>query len=140
MPIEPYLFFNGRCDDAIEFYRRTLGAEATFLMRYRDNPEGNDGSLPAGFEDKVMHANVRIGDSTIMVSDGNTDAGPTFQGFSLCHALPDEDAVRATFAALAEGGSVIMPPMRTFWSACFGMLTDRFGVSWMLMVTDASQG
>lgn len=139
MPIEPYLFFNGRCDEAIEFYRQALGAEATFLMRYRDNPEGNNG-LPDGFEDKVMHANLRIGDSVIMVSDGNSGTDPTFQGFSLSHSLPHEDAVRATFAALAEGGTVIMPPMRTFWSPCFGMLTDRFGVGWMLMVQDASQG
>jgi PhnB protein len=135
MPVEPYLFFNGRCDEAIEFYGRTLGAAATILMRYRDSPDPNTGQyLPPGFDDKVMHANLRIGDSTVMVSDGNSDAGPSFLGFSLSLALPDEEAVRSTFTALSEGGQVIMPPMRTFWSPCFSMLSDRFGVGWMLMV------
>jgi PhnB protein len=138
MPIEPYLFYNGRCDEAIAFYGAVLGAETTYLARYRDAPEGGtDARLPPGFENKVMHANLRIGDATIMVSDGNVDTGPNFQGFALTHNLPDEATMRATFAVLAEGGSVIMPPMRTFWSPCFGMLNDRFGVCWMLMVAEA---
>ncbi len=138
MPIEPYLFYNGRCEEAIDFYRRAIGADATALMRYRDNPEaGQANALPPGFEDKVMHANLRIGDSTIMLSDGDRDGGPNFQGFALTLNQPDPDTLRATFAALGESGSVIMPPMPTFWSPCFGMLNDRFGVCWMLMVPDA---
>jgi PhnB protein len=135
MTIEAYLFFNGRCDEAIEFYSRTLGAQATYLMRYRESPEPPvPGMLPPGFEDKVMHANLKIGDTTLMVSDGNSDAGPQFKGFSLTLSLSDEEAVRRAFSALAEDGQVIMPLSKTFWSPCFGMLSDRFGLGWMLMV------
>lgn len=141
MPIEPYLFFNGRCDEAIAFYTRAIGAEATFMMRYRDSPDAPPpGTLPPGFEDKVMHANLRIGDATIMLSDGNGDGGPRFEGFSLSMSLPDEAAVRQAFTALVEGGQAIMPPDQTFWSPCFGMLTDRFGVGWMLMVAQTYIG
>lgn len=134
MPLETYLFFNGRCDEAIEFYGRTLGAKTTYLVRYSESPEPCSPSmLPEGFEDKVMHANLKIGDTTVMVSDGNRDGGPNFQGFSLNISLTDEEEVRRCFAALAEGGQVTMPLAKTFWSPCFGMLTDRFGLSWMLM-------
>lgn len=137
MPIHPYLFFNGRCDEAIEFYGKTLGAQTTFLMRHRENPEPPPpGMLPPGFEDKVMHASLQIGDANLLLSDGNRADGPQFQGFSLSLILPDEATVRSTFAALAEGGQVSMPPARTFWSPCFGMLTDRFGVGWMLWVEE----
>lgn len=137
MPIEPYLFFNGRCDEAIAFYTRAMGAEASYLIRYRDSPEPPPpGTLPPGFEDKVMHANLRIGDATVMMSDGNRNDGPQFQGFSLCLNLPDATAVHSAFTALSEGGQVVMPPGETFWSPCFGMLTDRFGLGWMLMVAE----
>ena len=137
MNVEPYLFFNGRCDEAIEFYRRTVGAQATYLMRYRESPEPpTPDMLPPGFEDKVMHANLQIGDATLLVSDGNRDGGPQFQGFSLSLVLPDEAKVRSTFAAMAEGGQVLMPPAKTFWSPCFGMLSDRFGVNWMIWVEE----
>lgn len=135
MSIQPYLFFNGRCDEAIEFYGKTLGAKTTMLIRYRESPEPpSENMLPSGFEDKVMHANLQIGDATLLVSDGNRDGGPQFQGFSLSLVLPDEATVRSTFAALAEGGQVLMPPAKTFWSPCFGMLSDRFGVNWMIWV------
>ena len=135
MNVEPYLFFNGRCDEAIEFYRRTVGAQATYLMRYRESPEPpTPDMLPPGFEDKVMHANLKFGDMTVMVSDGNRDGGPQFQGFSLALSFPDEAAARTAFAGLSEGGQVAMPLSKTFWSPCFGMLTDRFGLGWMVMV------
>ncbi|HHO47500.1 MAG TPA: VOC family protein [Desulfobacteraceae bacterium] len=131
MLVEPYLFFEGRCEEALEFYRRALGAEVTFLMRYRESPD--PASIKPGMEDKVMHANVRIGDSTIMVSDGLCAGQAAFSGFSLTIALPGEAETRRLFEALSENGRVEMPLAETFWSPCFGMVTDRFGVSWMVM-------
>lgn len=134
MQIEPYLFFEGRCEEAIEFYRRTLEAELTFLMRYKDSPEPPPDMIPPGCENKVMHANLRIGDATVMVSDGKCSGQPSFQGFSLSITAPDADMAGRLFNALADGGQVQMPLSKTFWSPCFGMLTDRFGVGWMVGV------
>lgn len=135
MRIEPYLFFNGRCDEAIEFYRRALNAERTVLMRFKDSPEPHEpGAIPPGAEDKVMHANLRIGDTMVMVSDGQCQGQPGFQGFSLSLAASDESEAERLFAALAEGGQVQTPLGKTFFSPCFGMLADRFGVSWMVIV------
>jgi PhnB protein len=135
MTLETYLFFNGRCEEAIEYYVRTVGATATSLMRFSESPEPHSpGCVPPGFENKVMHATMKIGDTTVMLSDGNQGGGPQFQGFSLAMNLPDEETVRSTFAKLADGGQVLMPPGKTFWSPCFGMVTDRFGLGWMLMV------
>lgn len=134
MQVQPYLFFEGRCDEAIAFYREALGAEVTMLMRFRDSPDPPPpGALPAGFEDKVMHANLRFGETEVMVSDGPCTGGPGFRGFSLTASLPDVAGAKRVFAALADGGQVQMPLEKTFWSPCFGMLTDRFGVSWMVM-------
>lgn len=132
--IEPYLFFNGRCEEAIEFYRKALGAEVLFLMRFKDSPEPHEpGRVPPGWENKVMHATIRIGGSMIMVSDGCSD-GARFEGFSLSLAVHCEAEADPAFAALADGGKVIMPLAKTFWSPRFGMLTDRFGVTWMINV------
>lgn len=134
MYVEPYLFFNGRCEEAIEFYRSALGAEVTMLMRYKDSPEPPPpGMLPPGSDEKVMHASFRIGDTTVMASDGCAFEAPVFQGFSLAITAPDADAVDSLFNALAAGGQVQMPPAKTFWSPRYGMVTDRFGVSWMVM-------
>jgi PhnB protein len=134
MQVEPYLFFEGRCEEALEFYRQVLGAEVTFLTRFRESPD--PGMCPPGAEDKVMHANVRIGDSTLMVSDSLCLGPPAFQGFSLSLALTDPAEAERIFAALADGGQVQMPLAKTFWSPCFGMVADRFGVSWMLNVQE----
>lgn len=135
MNVECYLFFNGRCEEAIEFYTQTLGAQKMTLMRYCDSPEPSQpGMLPPGFEDKVMHATLKIGSTTLMLSDGNQEGGPHFQGFSLTLNLPDEATARSTFDKLADGGQVFMPLARTFWSPCFGMLADRFGLGWMVTV------
>jgi PhnB protein len=132
--IQPYLFFGGRCEEAIEFYRTAIGAEVEMLMRHKDAPEQPpEGMLPAGYENKVMHCSLRIGSSVIMASDGCGDAG-TFNGFALSITLPDEAAAKRAFAALAEQGKVDMPMDKTFWSPCFGMVTDRFGMSWMVSV------
>ena len=132
--VQPYIFFGGRCEEALAFYRAALGAQVDFLMLYKDSPEPlPPGRLPPGFESKVMHATFRIGGSTLMASDG-CEAGPSFAGFSLSLAAPTEAEADRAFAALAEGGKVTMPLTRTFWSPRFGMLTDRFGLGWMVSV------
>ena len=135
MQVQPYLFFDGRCEEAIEFYRRALGAEVTMLMRFKDGPpaEGcGPGVAPPG--DKVMHANLRVGDSTVLVSDGRCEGRPNFQGFSLSLTVPNDAAAERLFAALSDGGQVQMPLTKTFFSSRFGMVADRFGVSWMIYV------
>jgi len=134
MKIEPYLFFNGRCEEALEFYKKSLGAEQTFLMRYEESPEQPPMPLPAGWEKKVMHASLLIGDTTLMASDGCDPETPRFEGFSLSVEMPDTAAARLAFDALAEDGTVQMPLDKTFFAPCFGMLTDRFGVGWMIIV------
>jgi len=135
MLVEPYLFFEGRCEEAIEFYSRALGAEVTMLMRYADSPEPPPpGVLPPGSENKIMHASLRVGDTTVMASDGKCAGQAGFQGFSLSIAVPDEVQADKLFSALAEGGQVQMPLAKTFWSPRFGMLSDRFGISWMIGV------
>jgi PhnB protein len=134
MAIEPYLFFNGNCEEAVEFYKRALGAEVLMLMRYKESPEPPPpGMVPAGWDNRVMHTTLRIGDANVMASDGCSE-GANFQGFSLSLALKNEAAAGRAFNALADGGKVQMPLGKTFWSPCFGMLTDRFGVGWMVTV------
>ena len=135
MSIQPYLFFNGRCEEAIEFYRKALGAEVEVMMRFSDSPDPMPpGSTAPGFENKVMHATLRIDGAVLMVSDAMS-AGPTdFKGFSLSVDARDEAGVDKKFNALADGGKVTMPPGKTFWSPRFGMVTDRFGVGWMVTV------
>ena len=132
MHIEPYLFFEGRCDEALEFYRKALGAEVTMLMRYKESPD--PGRRRPGMEEKVMHANVRIGETTLMVSDGHCEAPAKFQGFALSLSLTDKAEAERVFAALADGGKAHMPLTKTFWSPLFGMVADRFGVLWMISV------
>jgi PhnB protein len=136
MQVQPYLFFDGRCEEAIEFYRRTVGAEVAMLMRFKDapNPPPPD-MVPAGSGNKVMHAALRIGDTTLMASDGRCQGQPSFQGFSLSLSVPSEAEAELRFNALADGGKVTMPLAKTFWSPRFGMVTDRFGVGWMVIVT-----
>jgi PhnB protein len=132
--LQPYLFFNGRCEEALAFYGEALGAQTEMLMRYSDNPEPPPpGMAPAGFENKVMHCSFRIGQSVIMASDG-CEEGARFDGFSLSLSLPSQDEARRVFSLLGEGGQVRMPLTKTFWSPCFGMLTDRFGIGWMISV------
>jgi len=135
MQVQPYLFFEGRCEEAIEFYRKTLGAETDMLMRYKDGPEPTpDCQMPPGIENKVMHASLHIGESTVMASDGRCSGKSNFQGFSLSFKAPDDASAARTFAALGEGGQVQMPLAKTFFASSFGMVADRFGVSWMVIV------
>ncbi len=135
MYIEPYLFFNGCCEEALEFYRKAVSGEIQMIMRYRESPEpAPPGMVPPGFEDKIMHGTVRIGDSTVMVSDGCDTDAPTFRGFSLTLNVGTAGEADHAFEALADGGQVQMPMGKTFWSPRFGMVTDRFGISWMINV------
>ena len=134
MQIQPYLFFEGRCEEALEFYREALGAKTEMLMRYKEAPDAPPpGTLPPGSENKVMHASVRVGDTVVNVSDGHCSGKPSFQGFSLTVTARDEAEAKRFFGALSEGGKVTLPLGKTFSSPAFGMATDRFGVGWMVM-------
>lgn len=139
MQVQPYLFFEGRCEEALGFYREALGAEVTALMRFRECPDPMPpGAVPPGSEDKVMHAAFRIGGATVMASDGRCSGQARFGGVSLSVSVPDEATADRFFTALAEGGQVRMPIGKTFFSPCFGMVADRFGVSWMVVVADGA--
>lgn len=132
--IQPYLFFGGRCEEALEFYRTALGAKIVMMMRYHDSPEPMPaGSIPAGFENKVMHATFVIAGNTLMASDGN-EARQNFDGFSLSLSVATPAEAERLFRALADGGKIKLPLGKTFWSPCFGMLDDRFGLGWMVGV------
>ncbi|MFD1625408.1 VOC family protein [Azospirillum griseum] len=135
MTIQPYLFFAGRCDEAIAFYQQALNATVVLRMGFSDAPEPcPDGMLPPGWSDKVMHATLQIGDATVMMSDGQSADGPTFHGFSLSLSVADAAEAERVFTALAAEGTVQMPLGATFYSPCFGMVRDRFGLSWMVIV------
>jgi len=135
MLVQPYLFFDGRCEEAVEFYKRTLGAKVGMMMRMKDSPEPPDPAMcPPGSENKIMHTSFRIGDTEVMASDGHCAGKPTFQGFSLSLTVKDEAEAQRVFKALGDGGQVQMPLTKTFFSSGFGMLADRFGVGWMVMV------
>ncbi|MEN3355816.1 MAG: PhnB protein [Betaproteobacteria bacterium] len=135
MQVQPYLFFDGRCEEAIEFYKKALGAKVEMLMRFKDSPEpAQPGMHPPGSDNKVMHASLRIGETTVMASDGHCQGKPTFQGFSLSVTAANDSEAERLFAALGNGGQVQMPLTKTFFSSRFGMVADRFGVSWMVIV------
>ena len=135
MPITPYLFFEGSAEEAIAFYKTALGAETVMLMRNSDSPEPPPpGMMPPGSEKKIMHAEIRIGDATLMLSDGHCAGAAKFAGFGV--SLPARDAAQAAryFAGLSDGGEVRMPLGPTFFSPAFGMVQDRFGLLWMVAV------
>jgi PhnB protein len=135
--ITPYLDFSGRCEEALEFYRKALGAEVEMLMRFNESPEPPPpGMLQKGFEKKVMHVSFRVRGVLLMATDGCDDKSK-FDGVRLALALPTEADARRAFDALADGGSVQMPLTKTFWSPWFSMLTDRFGLGWMVTVPQA---
>jgi PhnB protein len=132
MQLQPYLFFDGRCDEAIEFYKKALGAKVDMLMRWKDSPDKSM-ATPAN-ANKVMHSTIRIGETTMMASDGRNTGNPNFQGFALTINAKDEAEADRLFAALGDGGKVTMPMSKTFFSPRFGMLADKFGVGWMILV------
>jgi len=137
MQVQPYLFFDGRCEEALDFYKTSLGAKVDMLMRFKEAPaEGQDPNTcgAPGNAEKIMHAAFQIGDTTVMASDGYAKGHPEFKGFSLSLAAKDEADAKRIFAALGESGQVQMPMMKTFFSPCFGMVADKFGVGWMVIV------
>ncbi len=135
MQVQPYLFFNGCCEEAIEFYKKAVDAKVDRLMRFNESPDPLPPAMVTpGSENKVMHASLHIGDTTVMASDGQCNGKPDFQGFSLSLSAPDNAAADRLFNALAAGGNVQMPLGKTFWSPRFGMVTDRFGLGWMVGV------
>jgi PhnB protein len=132
--VQPYLMFNGCCDEALAFYQSAIGAEVRMVMRYKESPEPPlPGMVPENWGDKIMHAAFKVGGNLIMASDG-CSTEPRFAGFSLSLALPDEAAAQKAYEALSSGGEVHMPLTKTFWSPCFGMLKDKFGLCWMVTV------
>mgnify|MGYP001417924817 CR=1 FL=1 len=134
MQVQPYLFFEGRCEEALAFYREALGAEITFLLRFDDAPDRDAHvGLPPGSGAKVQHASVRIGETTLFASDGRCSGSASFHGVTLSLAVASEAEAERRFAALSAGGQVLMPLASTFFSPRFGMVTDRFGVSWMVL-------
>jgi PhnB protein len=133
MQVQPYLFFDGRCEEAVEFYRGALGAEVEMLMRFKDAPEAD--KMPPGTDlNKVMHCSLRIGEATVMASDGHCQGKPSFEGFGLSLTAPDVAEAERLFNTLADGGQVQQPLIETFFSPRFGMVADRFGVPWMIVV------
>lgn len=135
MQVQPYLFFDGRCEEAAAFYCSALGAETTFLLRFKECPDATEpGVVPPGAENKVMHMSLQVGDATVLMSDGHCQGKPSFEGFSLSLTARDEAEAARKFKALSEGGQVRMPLAKTFFSPSFGVVADRFGVSWMVYV------
>lgn len=135
MKVQPYLFFDGRCQEALDFYAQALGAKVEMLMRFKDNPEPSKaGCVGPGSENKVMHASFRIGETELMASDGMNSGKPVFAGFCLSVPATDEADAKRKFAALAAGGQVQQPLTKTFFSPSFGMVQDKFGVGWMVIV------
>ncbi len=132
MPIQPYLSFEGRADEAIEFYKKALGAKVEMLMRFKEAPDQS--MISPGSAEKVMHAALKIGDATLLMSDGRNTGKPSFQGISLTLYAKDPPEADKVFNALAAGGEVRMPLEKTFFSPRFGMLADKFGVGWMVIV------
>jgi PhnB protein len=135
--VQSYLFFNGRCEEAIEFYKNALGAKVEMLMRFKDAP--GDHKPTPGTENKIMHSSLRIGDTVVMASDGMAQGNPEFKGFSLTLNAKNVAEADRLFGALAEGGEVRQPLVETFFSPRFGMLADKFGVGWIIMTEPQAQ-
>ena len=133
MNIQPYITFGGRCEEALAFYKTTIGAEVTGMMRWKDSPDPAM-KPPPGFDNKIMNAAFRIGDTELMADDGMAEKPPEFKGMTLAIGVADDAEAKRVFMALGEGGKITMPLSKTFWSSSFGMLTDKFGVPWMVNV------
>jgi PhnB protein len=133
MKLEPYLFFNGRAEEAIEFYKSALGAKVNMLMRMKDSPQQPAGGIQPGAENKIMHANLSIGGANLLVSDGRCQGATNFEGVALSFTASSDAECEKLFTALAEGGKIAMPLGKTFFASSFGMVTDRFGVPWMVL-------
>jgi PhnB protein len=132
MIVQPYLYFDGRCEEAINFYREVLGAKVEMMLRFKENPDPSMCSAENG--EKIMHSSLRIGDTSVMASDGRCEGKPKFEGISLSLSVPTEIVAEDLFAKLGQGGQVQLPMVKTFFSPRFGMVADKFGVSWMILV------
>jgi PhnB protein len=138
MNIQPYLYFNGRCEEAFEFYREALGAESLMMMRFNESPIPHQpGMLPPGNEAKIMHMSFRVGETTVLASDGRCAGEKAFQNFGLALQVKDAAEAERCFKALEAGGSVVMPLGATFFSPMFGMVSDKFGVVWLVIAQGA---
>ena len=133
MRVQAYVTFSGRCEEALEFYKKSIGAEVTGLLRWKDCPDAGM-KPPPGFEEKIMNATFRIGETDLMADDGMDEKAAEFKGMTLAIEVADDAEAKRVFMALGESGSVTMPLMKTFWTSSFGMLTDKFGVPWMVNV------
>jgi PhnB protein len=133
MLVQSYLFFDGRCEEAIQFYQKALGAKVEMMMRFKDSPETGENSMMPSDRNKIMHASFRIGETTVGASDGSCVGPATFKGFSLALKLDDDAEAERLFKALADGGTVHQPLIKTFFASRFGMVADRFGVGWMVL-------
>ena len=133
MKVQAYITFGGRCEEALEFYKKSIGAEITSLMRWKESPD-NDMTGPPGYEEKIMNASFRSGETELMADDGMGDAPAQFKGVTLAIEVADDAEAKRVFTALGEGGNVKMPLAKTFWTSSFGMLIDKFGVPWMVNV------
>ncbi|MEW4487424.1 VOC family protein [Thalassoglobus sp. JC818] len=132
--VRSYLFFGGRCEEALNFYQAAIGAKPGMVLRFSESPDpAPEGMIPPGFENKIMHAEMQVGDVSIMMSDG-CDTAEKFQGFRLTLTVPTQEEAEKLYAALADGGVEDMPLTPTFWSPCYGQVTDKFGLGWMVMV------
>ena len=133
MKVETYISFGGRCEEALEFYKTTIGAEVTALMRWKESPDKTM-QPPPGFEEKILHANFRIGETELMADDGMSAKAAEFKGMTLSIGVVSDSEAKRIFTALSDGGKVTMALAKTFWTSSFGMLTDKFGVPWMVNV------
>lgn len=133
MKVQAYLSFTGRCEEALKFYKQSIGAEVTGLLRWKDSPDAAM-KPPPGYEDKIMNANFRIGDTELMADDGMGEKRAEFKGMTLAIEVADDAEAQRVFAALGQDGKTLMPLSKTFWTSSFGMLTDKFGVPWMVNV------
>jgi PhnB protein len=133
MNVQACVTFGGRCEEALEFYKTTIGAEVTGLIRWKDSPDPAM-KPPPGFDNKIMNAAFRIGDTQLMADDGMAEKPAEFKGMTLAIAVADDAEAKRVFTALGQGGAVTMPLMKTFWTSSFGTLTDKFGVPWMVNV------
>jgi len=133
MNVQPYVFFDGKCEEALEFYKSAVGAKVDMVMRFKEAPPEMQTQMSPGSKDKVMHAAFKIGDTQILASDGQCNGKPNFQGFSLTINAANDAEADKLFAALGKGGTVTQPMSETFFASRFGMLADKFGVNWMVL-------
>jgi PhnB protein len=133
MKVQAYISYRGRCEEALKFYKKSLGAEITGLMRWKESPDATM-KAPPGFDEKVMNASLRIGDTLLMADDSPGEAPSEYKGLTLAIEVADDAEAQRVFTALVEGGKVTMALTKTFWTSSFGMLTDQFGVPWMVNV------